>query len=151
MHAYLFLVVGDDAADKVRVCLVERLHQVGQLFLVELTDRTEHTLPRPLGTKLGSCRVSRVLGMHADNVGSVLPEESDHWVGGAGQKLDNVVVQRVHVLHQPLFTVVLHLREEGGEGVRGEGRGEKERGREGQKGQFITSVKEISSRVVLMK
>lgn len=102
-------MVGDDTADKVRLRLVESLHQVGQLLLVELTNRSEHTLPRPLGAKLGSCRVSRVLGVHADYVGSVLPEEGNHWVGGASQKLDNIVIQRVHVLHQPLLTVVLHL------------------------------------------
>ena len=53
--AYLLLMVGDDAADKVRMCLVEGLHQIGQLLLVELTNRTEHTLPRPLSTKLGGC------------------------------------------------------------------------------------------------
>ena len=48
-------MVGDDAADEVRLRLVEGLHQIGQLLLVELTDRTEHTLPCPLSTKLGSC------------------------------------------------------------------------------------------------
>ena len=48
--------------------------------------------------------------MHADYVGSVLPEKSDHWVGGGSQKLDNVVIERIHVLHEPLLTVVLHLR-----------------------------------------
>ena len=122
---YLLLVVGDDAADKVRLRLVESPHQVGQLLLVELTNRSEHTLPSPLGTKLGSCRVSRVLGMYADYVGSVLPEEGNHWVGGATQKLDNIVIQRVHVLHQPLLTVVLHLWKEGREGRR-----ERERERE---------------------
>ena len=49
---YLLLVVGDDTADKVRLCLTESLHQVGQLLLVKLTDCTEHAFPCP---KLGSC------------------------------------------------------------------------------------------------
>ena len=55
MYMYLLLVIGDDTSDKVRLCLVESLHEVGQLLLIELTHRTEHTLPRTLGTKLGSC------------------------------------------------------------------------------------------------
>lgn len=58
--------------------------------------------------------------MHADNVGSVLPEKGYHWVSGGGQELDNVVIERIHVLHQPLLTIVLHLWVGGREGRRRE-------------------------------
>lgn len=41
---YLFLVVWNDAADKVWVCVSESGHEFGQLLLVELPDRPEHSL-----------------------------------------------------------------------------------------------------------
>ena len=40
------LVVGDDAADEVRVGVVQRLHQLAQLLLVRLADGAEHALAR---------------------------------------------------------------------------------------------------------
>lgn len=41
---YLFLVVGDDAADEVRVGVPERGHEVTQLLLVQLAHSAEHAL-----------------------------------------------------------------------------------------------------------
>ena len=38
-------MVRDDASDEVRTCVVQRLHQFVQLFLVGLSDCTEHSLP----------------------------------------------------------------------------------------------------------
>ena len=114
-------MVGNDTADKVWLRLVERLHQVGQLLLVELTNGTEHALACTLGTEFGSCRVSRILGMYADDVCRVLPEKGHHRISGGGKKLDKVVVEGIHVLHQPLLTVVLNLFFFGGGGGGGEG------------------------------
>lgn len=39
-----FLVVGNDAADEVGLCVVQRGHQFAQRFFVELSHRTEHAL-----------------------------------------------------------------------------------------------------------
>ncbi len=41
---YLFLVVGNDAADEVGVGVSERGHEFGQLLFIELPDGPEHSL-----------------------------------------------------------------------------------------------------------
>ena len=78
--------------------------------------------------------------MHADNVGCVLPQLRHKPVVGAGEQLYHIVIERIHVLDQPLFTAVVHLgvregrrgREGGGrEGGREGGEREKGEGREG--------------------
>ena len=53
----LLLVVGNNAANEVRICVPQRRHELGQLFLVELTDGSEHSL---LGS-LAECRVVTAL------------------------------------------------------------------------------------------
>lgn len=47
--------------------------------------------------------------MDADNVGSVLPEGGNKPVAGVAEELNHVVVEGVHVFHQPLVTAVIHL------------------------------------------
>lgn len=42
---YLLLMVGDDTTDKVGVGVPQGSHQFGQLFFVELSHCSEHTLP----------------------------------------------------------------------------------------------------------
>lgn len=42
--SYLLLVVGNDAPDEVGVGVSERGHEFGQLLLIELPDRPEHSL-----------------------------------------------------------------------------------------------------------
>jgi hypothetical protein len=37
-----FLVIGNDAAHKVGICVVERLHKLGELLLVQLTHCAKH-------------------------------------------------------------------------------------------------------------
>ena len=39
----------------------------------------------------------------------ILEEVADEGVSGGGQQLDNVLVERVHVLEEPLVGLVLHL------------------------------------------
>lgn len=43
-NAYSFLVVGDDAANKVGVGVPQRGHELGERLLVELADRAKHAL-----------------------------------------------------------------------------------------------------------
>jgi len=47
---YLLLVVGDDATDKVGVGVPQSGHELGQLLLVQLAHRAEHTLAGLEGT-----------------------------------------------------------------------------------------------------
>lgn len=42
---YLFLVVGDNATDKVGVGVSQSSHQLSQLLFVELSHCSEHTFP----------------------------------------------------------------------------------------------------------
>ena len=58
-------MVGDDAADEIGVGVPEGLHELGQLFLVELRHGAEHALPGA-GAKLG---VAHGLLRHANDLG----------------------------------------------------------------------------------
>lgn len=78
-----FLMIGDDAAHKVGVRVPQGDHQIGQLFLVQVGDGPEHTL--------GPAQVL-----------SVLPQILNKRVLGILEEGDDVLVLRVHVLHQPL-------------------------------------------------
>lgn len=49
-----FLVVGDDAADEVGLCVVKRGHQFGERLFVELADGTEHSFLGLRGTRHGA-------------------------------------------------------------------------------------------------
>ena len=77
-------------------------------YLVELSYGAEHSLACLLGSKLGGS-IAGIVGMETDNIGSVLPEGGDEPVAGGCHDGHHVVIERVHVLHQPGFTVVLHL------------------------------------------
>ena len=91
-------VIGNDAANKVRVRVSQGVHQLGQLFLVELGDGPEHALAGA-GTELG---VTHGLLSHSNDFG-ILPDGGDELVLGRLELLDDVLVERVHVLHQPLL------------------------------------------------
>ena len=98
--------------------------------LVQLSHSPEHSLARG-GALLGS-KYSRGCGgggviptcSEADNVGCVPPQGSHKGVRRASQQLHHVVIERVHVLHQPVVTAIVHLvcrrgrGWEGGGGVR---------------------------------
>ncbi len=43
---YLLLVIGNDASDKMWICISERGHETSKLFLVELSHCPEHSLLR---------------------------------------------------------------------------------------------------------
>ena len=60
-------MVRDDASDEVRTRVVQSLHQLVELFLVGLSDCTEHALP---GTRPERC-LSGARDAHADNLGCV--------------------------------------------------------------------------------
>ena len=80
----------------------------GFSHLVQLAYGPEHSLASLLDSELagsGGC----VAGLHPDDVGRVPPELGHEPVVRVGQELDNVVVEGVHVFHQPLFTTVVHL------------------------------------------
>lgn len=49
---HLFLVVRDDAAHKVGVCVSQGGHEFGQLLFVELAHSAEHSLTSLEGTGL---------------------------------------------------------------------------------------------------
>ena len=66
-HLYLLLVVGDDAADKVRVSVPECGHEVTQLLFVQLANSTEHALAGLEGT-VHRVRHSRYLVQADDTV-----------------------------------------------------------------------------------
>ena len=55
------------------------------------------------------------LGLHddANHIGCVLPQGGYKPVIGVRQQLNNIVIQWIHVLHQPLITTVVHLMEGG--------------------------------------
>jgi len=98
------VVVGNDAANKVGVRVPQGVHQLGQLFLVQLRDGPEHALAGP-GTELG---VAHGLLGHSDDLG-ILPDGTDELILGRLELLDDVLVQGVHVLHQPLLGRVVDL------------------------------------------
>ena len=80
----------------------------GFSHLVQLAYSPEHSLASLLDSELagsGGC----IAGLHPDDVGGVPPELAHEPVARVGQELDNVVVEGVHVFHQPLFTTVVHL------------------------------------------
>lgn len=65
--ANLLLMVRNDAAYKVGIRVVQRLHQFAQLFLVRLSNSSEHSLAscRSAGAKwTGLCHCSR----HPNNI-----------------------------------------------------------------------------------
>uniref|UniRef100_A0A2M4C5L0 Putative secreted protein n=1 Tax=Anopheles marajoara TaxID=58244 RepID=A0A2M4C5L0_9DIPT len=75
------LVVGDDATHKVRIRVAQRVHQFGQLFLVQMGNRTEHTLA-------GTCSelgVGEGLLRHADNL-RILPDLHNERILGSLQE-----------------------------------------------------------------
>lgn len=63
--SHLLFVVGDDATHEIGVRVSEGLHELGQLFLVELRHGAEHALPGA-GAKLG---VAHGLLRHANDFG----------------------------------------------------------------------------------
>ena len=98
------LVIGDDATDEVGVGVAQGDHQLAELLLVQLGDGPEHSLPGP-GSELG---IAHGLLAHAHDLG-VLPHVDDEGVLRGLQLGDDVLVQRVHVLHQPLLGGVVDL------------------------------------------
>jgi len=91
-------VIGNDTTNKVGVRVSQGVHQLGQLFLVELGDCPEHALAGA-GAKLG---VTHGLLSHSNDF-SILPDGGDELVLRRLELLDDVLVERVHVLHQPLL------------------------------------------------
>ena len=72
---YLFLVVGDDTSDKIRICVLQGVHQFIQLFSIELAHSPEHAwLPSPSSSE----------GTVASTRGNTV-----HYVGGWKQTRHN--------------------------------------------------------------
>jgi len=65
--SYLLLMIWNDAAHKVGIRVIQRLHQLVQLFLVRLSDSSEHSLACrcPCSTKWTSIGNG---SRHANNV-----------------------------------------------------------------------------------
>lgn len=99
-----FLVVGNDATDEIGVGVFERGHQARQLLLVQLGHGPKHTLAGT-GPELG---VGHGLLSHTHNL-RVLPDVANKRILGGLELSDNVLVQGVHVLHQPFGGRVVHL------------------------------------------
>ncbi len=98
------LVIGNDATNEVGVRVSQGVHQLGQLFLVQLGDGPEHSLAGS-GPELG---VTHGLLSHSNDF-SILPDCADELVLRRLELLDDVLVQRIHVLHQPLLGRVVDL------------------------------------------
>eukprot|EP00042_Codosiga_hollandica_P058624 m.886787 g.886787 ORF g.886787 m.886787 type:complete len:1258 (+) comp59913_c0_seq1:2120-5893(+) len=81
----LLELVGDDAANKVRIGVQKSLHQVGQLLLVQLANSDEL-----------AALLAAISGL------AVGPDVRNESVGGTLQQLDHVVVQGVLVLVDPV-------------------------------------------------
>ena len=90
---------------------VQNGHEVGELLLVQLTHSTEHSLARTLATK-GRPGLGLRLHPYTHHIGSVFPECCYKPVIRVCQQLDDIVIERVHVLHQPLVTGVVHLQQQ---------------------------------------
>jgi hypothetical protein len=95
--------VWNDAADEVRLSVVELGEEDRELFLVALTDRSERALadssPWSGGVESGGRLCFGVLG----------EETRDVRVGGLGEEGSDVVIERVAVLLEPPFGTVLDL------------------------------------------
>lgn len=102
--ASAFFVIGNDAPDEVRVGVSERDHELGQLFLVELRNRAEHAL----ASARAKLSVGEGLLGHPDDL-RVLPDVTHEGILRGLQETHDVLVQWVHVLHQPLVGAVINL------------------------------------------
>ena len=98
------LVIRDDTTNKVRVRVAQSGHKLRQLFLVELRHGSEHTLA---GAR-AKLRVRHGLLSHANDF-RVLPNLHDKGVLRRLEQFNNVLVERVHVLHEPLGGRVIHF------------------------------------------
>lgn len=70
LATHSFLVVGNDAADKIGVGVPQRGHQLGQLLLVQLAHGAEHAL-------LGFVRGTECRLVHAGDL--VQADDVVHW------------------------------------------------------------------------
>ena len=94
-------------------CIYSGVEHMSIPYLVELSHCPEHSLACLLSSEL-PCASTCFAGLHTNNVGRVPPQSSHEPVIRASQQLDYVVIERVHVLHEPLVAAVVHLCGEGG-------------------------------------
>ena len=92
------LVIRDDATNEIGVRVPQGVHQLGKLFFVQLRDGSEHALASS-GPELG---VAHGLLSHSDDL-SILPDCADERILRRLELLHDVLVEWIHILHQPLL------------------------------------------------